>query len=711
MAKIINLIKSSRDDALNARARAEFSDNVIAADKYIKGDQYPDWYDPETSKDPYIVINIFANMIDVLAAMVAGGRVKTILDSRSPVPDELLEIARMHDLAWQEMTNFSGHMYEAVRHMAMYGIGVVRGYVDPFEMIDMGGRLGVETIYPLQIWISPLARDPYDALMGSNYIGYEQYMTRGDLVAQYPENARKIKELEADTGVGDNDVNGNEDPVSYAARTKGDSSEHLASATGRNDWSEGYGAVSRQREDRDLDLIRVLDFEWCEVVAEEVETGIGDPIKRYVKKWYSCRVAGDFTSNSPRNYVILEEEAEIPYGCSTFVIVPAWLRADSPYCMGLLNRMGDSQESLNVVMSMVTKEAMLAQRFASMLFLREDVLSPEDINHIKSDIPPELTLVRPPDGEQLDVRQIAQRFDSNYQNFGELMNIANMFMSFIKDVTGLHGPVTGDQNLARTSGIVLGEAQAAISSAQEGLKRHIDAAATNLARLGLRMRKWHWSGQHRIPTIGAQAGPAVNIRMPMNDANLALVGDMASTGNYRMGGEVAVPNAIHVSTLGGREATFGIEDVDGASEAMNSMPGSFAEIGFNNMEMLDIGIKAVVEADFKQRQKDIMTILGTIINLKGDGAVSAETLWREGFADNPTMSWDKEREKVLGEAIASLVKQIEQQSPELQQQIMQVIQQQVMMAQQAQQQGAAMPQQQGGNAMAQAGVPANGVRP
>ena len=191
---LVKKIRRYKKFAIENSSRNDFINKLREVDAYIAGRQYPDNVEEDF---PYQVINIVSDFVDRMSAMIGGGRLDVLMQRRDEIYDDLVKMAKLQFDKWKEVSNFKGKNHEVIRDMVKYGVGVIHPYIDPTELIEMGGMIKLEVVYPGQIWINPLANDPYDPILGSDFIGYDTIVRRQELMERYPKSRSDIKNIEA----------------------------------------------------------------------------------------------------------------------------------------------------------------------------------------------------------------------------------------------------------------------------------------------------------------------------------------------------------------------------------------------------------------------------------------------------------------------------------------------------------------------------------
>ena len=142
---LVTKIRSYQNFAIENSSRNDFINKLREVDAYIAGRQYPDNVEEDF---PYQVINIVPDFVDRMSAMIGGGRLDVLMQRRDEIYDDLVKMAKLQFDKWKEVSNFKGKNHEVIRDMVKYGVRVNHPYIDPTELIEMGGIIKLEVVYP-----------------------------------------------------------------------------------------------------------------------------------------------------------------------------------------------------------------------------------------------------------------------------------------------------------------------------------------------------------------------------------------------------------------------------------------------------------------------------------------------------------------------------------------------------------------------------------
>lgn len=689
---IIRTIAENRRFAIESGAWARHMHELEIADRYIAGEQYPEWYDPSTTNTPYLVVNFLPDLVDRLTAMIGGGRLTTILDAPQSVDRVILDLARAQDALWQDMVSFKGRVLELVRSMVAYGLGAVRGYVDDTEYIELGGYIGFEYVYPGQVWISPLANDPFDPLMGSEFLGFEDVKTRKDIIRMFPGKQRTINQID---GMDISQFH-TFDPVlrimSRFAIDTGSSTDGNSSG----DFSPGTIVVNDTPKDEvdedsgksDNDLMRFIEYVYVDY--EQIDYGGFFKTK---KIWKVITLVGDIQQwPDTSNIRVIDGPKVLPYGRPHFVLLSNWSRTNSPYSGGIVQRLGDLPDLINVVTSMMVSDMMQSTRYGHLMIALSKYFSDQSQQQLSSSTPPNVIFADEDIDEVTDVSRIAKPLDFGQRSFNDKIQLLGSVQEIIREVTGVHQPVIGNVDTKRTSSVSLGRAQQAVLSAQETVREHVNKAVTNMSTLALSMRAVHWTLPQQLNGVGDDNGTMyANITAPVTPQTTRRVDEMMSNQNYNVEGQTLIPTSVRAITTDGDEIINNIKDSALIREVASRDDIEFMDFGFNDLATpLGLVIRARVESDWEERRNEFIDLVGAIKNITGKSVVSESSLFEVAFGHDPSITYTSEQSKLLDDKLVELMNEFAELGDDVKQQVVQKVGQ---MLQQMQAQGSAKGQQ------------------
>ena len=669
---IATRIDEARSIALNADVRNEFNRGLVVAEAYLSGEQYPEFQAP-TTHDPYFVINLCADLVDRLVPLIAGGRLVTHIEVQDPEYTKLGRIQERFHVAWQKAVMLREKNLEVARDMIATGLGVARGYVDPYKSIEIGGELGIERIYPSHIWIDPSARDPFDPLLGSKYIGYETAVPASFLMMEHPEFREAIAR-DVLAPLNPSVVRNENDPIGPIL----DSLSHT-------------NAIPDKQPSVASDLVRTIEFQWKDYERAED--------KSWFEVWKRSLAIG-----APDGTVrqILASEI-IPYGRPTFVLQSSSVRRNSPYGQGILSRIGDVQDLLNVIISMIMKAGMMSAKVQNVIFTYAEDLDPGARAQIARGEIPAVLVLSGSSRKEGPIQDKVGQMRFQLQNYGAFANLLGQLIGLLEGASGVNAASRGAVSPEkRVSGVALDQLMARSEQARDTQKAHMNAAVTNLGKLGHAMAIYHWASPMVIQ--GGNALPDyVNQRVPMTIEGSEVVDRLRAQPSTI--GPVLMPNAIGIETSQGDYETHPLsaDNVEWALGELGTGQAIGADYILNDMGM-DVNLSITVEADFMERHQDKVNALMNVARIM-PGSVSWETLVSTVMEIYPDFSIEAERDKLDQDELIKQVRIITQNDPQARRQIALMLQQ--IAAQRAQPQvGAAQSQ------VGQLGVPATtGVIP
>ena len=668
---LVKKIRRYKKFAIENSSRTDFINKLREVDAYIAGRQYPDNVEEDF---PYQVINIVSDFVDRMSAMIGGGRLDVLMQRRDEIYDDLVKMAKLQFDKWKEVSNFKGKNHEVIRDMVKYGVGVIHPYIDPTELIEMGGMIKLEVVYPGQIWINPLANDPYDPILGSDFIGYDTIVRRQELMERYPKSRSDIKNIEAYSFSDD----GSKKTLGQKNVAISGVSRYMPTPT---DFSTRGTTQVEPSDSKEDDYITVTEFEYFRI--EKNEGGVA------TKVWYRCIVAGDTESEDSEQCVVLERETRIPYNSPTFVMYQYWNKSDSPWSMGVPSKIFDLQDLLNVYATSIMADTQNDSRWRNIRWTKVGLLGEDDKSQILSGKPPAIIELgdntNPPEGSINDLVTQLRSEDNDYQ---KKLGTLNLLIDMARSIVGITSSATGDVNLEkRVSGVAVDTLQRATLLPQETPRIHIDAAVTNVASLVWRMMKHHWIVPYTISDPNGEGSFYVNQRMPMNVESAQMVEGMQRTQNFNIDGNTMIPTSVNAIDENNEETVFPISDTDGITEAIESGMFKEFEFGFNYLPILEIDVKCTIDAEYAQKQRQRMEAMMWANNFQ-PGIWSSERIMQEAMRDDPSFNTELENKKKFGDKIASLISEMNKAKipAEMQDQLLNQLQQTVVaMVQQANQ--------------------------
>lgn len=648
--EVLAKIERSRQESLNCEIRRDFERELVVADAYISGEQYPEGYLSE-EHDPYYVVNMVADFVDRLAPMIAGGRLRTIVEITEDEFKDLEHIARIWHEMWQRDVMLRERFLEMTKDMISFGVGCLRAYVDPSEEIELGGKFKLERVYPGQIWIDPMARDPFHPLLGSPYIGYDTVVRAGDLIAQFPDKEEEILEASLD----DKAI------AAYIKNTENSTiGSLLESFASRSITTGDRVSWPHKTEGEVYDRPVVLtQYEWQQTELVKLPSEIGG--HQPVKTWYAALAV----SKEPDAPGVVLAVDEIPYEMPTFVLQSSWIRRNSPYGQGIVSRLGDPQDLLNVMVSMTAKAGMLTTRMGQTFVAYADKLDPAARYQLmEGDIPNLIELEddhsgRPPD-------QVIKQLDARMPDFAPIAAIMGQLVGFMENISGVHTAARGAvRPEKRTSGIAIQAMQSADIAARDNQKAHANACAMHLGMLGWKMLTVHRTEAMRIRT---PKGPTyINQRIPIGPYAGRRIDELRAMVGKRNGGPPMIPNGIRLIKGEEEEEVMPLAPETAEEAVSRIMNGEAvgADVVINDMVSLDVKVRILVEADYETQYQQKMEALNVALRMY-PGSIDLRT-YLEALTDKfPEMDVDTILERLYGDGLA---KQIMSLPPELQQQV------------------------------------------
>lgn len=678
MAKrdLIEELRRRRHTAMDNPDRVSFMKRCVLTNEYLAGRQAPSSastiYDDEgDTRDHYHIVNFMADIVDRITAMIAAGRLDFQITRKTDAVDDLVKMARIILDDWKDSAHLQGRVYESISDMVKYGVGALRMYVDPTRDIERGGFIGLESVFPGQIIISPTARDPFHPLLGSEYIIYETVHRRGQLKEMYPEHKNDIDKL----GPFDMEAaNADEqNPLYLRTRNAG-----IAGIIGPSEY------VGADDTDPDDDLIV-----WSEYIHERIEMEDVLEVRMPVRKWYRCALLGAVEAD--QNTIIVEKEEEIPTNMPPFILFTSWLRTDSAWGVGAPTRMFDLQDIFNVFISSLVKEIQIEAAWKGRKLTRAGILDEDDraaFMNGETDL-----LEIDPKGEFRDVplNQLwGDAGSDSSTDFSKRTAVMNTIIELMRTVSGTYAPVLGDVDVEkRVSGVALNTAQQAVMIAQEAIRHHINAQMKNLGNLAWETIKFHRIVPFSIPS--ADGGPMynVNARTPANEATATEIEQMQTSGKYDTPEGMMIPTSFHAVSAENDELVLPINSEQEIVDTVDSGGYDEYEFGFNTLSVLDFDVKVVIDSEYAQKADQRRQLMAWAANVR-PGFWSATTLMKEAKRDDPDWSIEAERAELMTDELAATVNEAAKRGPQAVQMAMQMVQQalqQMDMQQQAQANG------------------------
>lgn len=649
--KLLARVRRSRSQALNNPARAEWMNSVDVIADYLDGKQYPENYDPEKD-DQYLVLNTLPDFVDRITAMVGGGRLDVTMVKRDESVDELVKMARALFEYLKEVCTLKGQSHEGIHDVVAFGVATWRGFVDPTRIMPPGPFIGLEVVTPGQVWINPRANNPYHPLFGSEYIGYESWRPRNELMDEFPKKARYIRDVPA-MDLSQLSTLSIDHPLYHATRSIRE--DGAIDVEGSHGWSRAGPADTGRIADHDkeYDPLAITEYVYESIEQREVLDMIVP-----VRVWKTFTVIGAIDEDDKS--VIAKPDEEIPYGLPPFVMCMAQKRAGSPWSLGLPWRILDPQDMVNVFTSDEVVQLQADSQWRETKFTRPGVFDENDKDQVLEGNPPHLIELDPknefPDAPfnallgQVDVTDI---------DWSKKTALRNGMLDLMRTLIGVHSPVIGDISMEkRVSGIALSTAQQAVLVAQETLRLHVDMAMTNIGRMLWALVRHYWIWPHHLPAMEGHQDYWLNQRVVATPETAAAAEQALNTKNYQdEEGRVMVPTSFHAVTGDNEEVVLPIQEKEQIIAAVQSPGFTSTEFGFNYMPLLDLDVKMVVDADYAQKNEKRRNDMSWAAQMP-KGVWAMETIWTEAMRDNPGWSADVERRKLFGDQIAAVLTQI-----------------------------------------------------
>jgi len=674
---------AARHEALNTTAWDEWTRSIVTAHKYMQGKSFLN-----KSKDdayhPVITAPVVAELVDQIASFISFGRFRSHVTARNPVGQMLTDV--MKDLleAWQDMTNVEGYVHEATRDMVACGAGAIKGYVDESRLIQTGNELGVERLLPGTWWVNPLARDPYNPTLGSDYFCHERATRKRDLMRRYPQQAQRIEGL-GSTRTGQLDtISDEQDPLHYAyqALTSSDTPSETEDVTKYSDESNTW--------------VREADFYWRELVPTELpELGLQ---RVALERWSRAVLVmpGNIASTDPTQPLYLEFQP-VRYRRPPISILTQWMRNDSPYPVGVMARVGDLPDLLDNALSLVMHMAQLAAKYSGIIAVRTEHVDPETLDELESGDPSGVLkfgtrLTQP----HMTIDQMMTQLKVSMPNFGEFDALINRIDGLIQQTSGVSAVASGrvgqSQRIA-ARGIEMLQNRSFASQTTSRL--HVDSAATHIFNMGIDMIQHHWITPFTASEMGAKSNMVVN-RMILPEQAGMLRGLLTSD-VPTIDGELAVPNSVRVVDRSGEERAQAVDfrDEQEALRILHELDDNpevtYWEIGINDISAVDFNVKVEIDTEHEQRKQEMLQYMTLITQMfPGEKVFAKRIVWDVLMDGHPEMDWDRNIEEMGLDEIVDMARSLpDEQRPQLAAMFQQFL------AQLQQQQTQAQPQQLG----------------
>lgn len=685
---LIDRLTMYREEAINNESYRKWRAELDVANKMRAGKEYPEEIDPSVSSgsDPYLVFPYICDMGDRLTAMITGGRLVTRMVARGHQYKELVDTLRSAHVALQENANLKGYLHTAVSNCVWGGIGWNRWYLKSDPMF--GALPYVENIDPSQCWISPMARDPFDRLLGSHYWGHETIVPKKRLMLRYPKYRRYIEGIDSDVSRIDFEPEDN-DPAANLI-----SGAQIKDQNYYSKWSEG-----RTFHPEDYEYLRFI-----ELIYQDDEIVDPDEYSEYEsegitvherEQWRVADFVVPLDGTDLSEAVIVRDEA-LPYRGPNVCGISSWLNPESAYSLGALSRGFDAQYSLDVLMSILIKSAGDSARLAGILMAKAGAFSdPEQLRILQSgDAPSFMT----PDIEPgLRLQDVVDTLKTDMPNFGEFQALITMNMSLIERLTGVNNIARGEVSASqRISSQGIKSLLNASLSAQDTPQMHVNAAVTHNGRILLEMMQRHMVGPMNIAGLGGRDGNNVNINQPIPVDMIDLLDSMLMERD-NPDTEINIPNALRVyrndETVEEVPVDFG--EPESATELidtiMNEPTTESVDIIVNDISVLDVVCSMEIDGEYREVQNERIGKMQAF-TAQDPTRLSRQTQFEGYFEGDDLFDWDLEQERILGDSVAQKLNAIKQLPPEAQQQVDAAIAQAIAQTQQ-QMQGAPTGQQ------------------
>ena len=665
---------AARDEG-RSKPHREFCDRVDNTDKYMLGDQKPDRFKTAENKyrDPYIVTNLIADIADRSASLTGTGQFEISIGQPPWVPEAIVNMKRDQFYNWYRAAHVEERVHQLARNAAIYGFGFLRMYVDSTRVPDLGGFIGVEVPNPRQVWLHPMARDPIERLMGSPYVGYETLSPARNVIARYPDMERALSRL-VNPKVPMPGYDDETDPVAHLTQP------YEPAEGERNEGEGGWNASSRATPvigaaGANWDsYIRRTEYQWNTIEPIKIN---GEWMERTV--WWMSQFAGEW--NDPDGPILLDTYP-ILYGQPTIVCASAWERSDSPYSSGLIDKLGDQQDAYNMTMSSVVKIVQTDARYRTILMVREGALDPEQEEQIERGDPPDLIKVGAEGAfEDAPIGELFGRLNFQDVDFSKKLALLDYILGQMRNVSGIHQPVVGELSpSSRQSALAMQEARRTVSAAQETLREHIGSSVKYLGELASAMIDTHWIVEHELPAIGNSGGQVVNKQLPVTPERVAMLQQMLATGQKELktqDGQTFIPTTIHVlrtTDSGYEEEVIDLDDQEAIDSIEQQQGVETVNVGFNYLPAFNLNVTLELLADYSERRQEEKDTLIVMERTKV-GSVSYETWVRTFMKDMPGWTFEREIRNRMGDQFTELWLKLQQGSPELLQQAVQMIEQ------------------------------------
>jgi hypothetical protein len=271
------------------------------------------------------------------------------------------------------------------------------------------------------------------------------------------------------------------------------------------------------------------------------------------------------------------------------------------------------------------------------------------------------------------------------QDYTSLANMLGQLVGLFEGASGANAALRGSVNPEkRVSGVALEQMMSTSIQARDTQKAHMNAAVTNLGRLGYAMAAYHWSAPMMVKS-GQGSVDYINQTVPLTMEGSQLVDHLR---NRNGGTPTLIPNALGVQDQQGEQQTYPLhpDTVEWALDEMDAGRAKAAEYILNDMSALDVDLAVTVEADFMDRHQDK---LSTLFNLSRvmPGSVSWETLMGTAMETYPDFSIEHEREQLDQDELIKHVRMLIATDPQAKEQVASALQQ--IVAQKVQQQAGA----------------------
>jgi len=630
--RILAKMRNAYDQSINSKAWTTWKKQVKVATDYLAGRQSPNL--PDDAEKQYFVINVVKGVITRLAAMLAEGMYRSVVESKdhkeTPVTAALKDILE----ALQERNFFEAQIFDLGKDMLECGFAGIRCSIDTLDDPDLP-PITLERMIPGSFMISPFSNKPYDRLLGSPYIIHDYLRSRGDLIAMYPDSKAGINKLKGLRGGGMGEFQ-----YSGVGTDESMLSDDILRAESNVTQPRALDSIDPNSDD----LIRFRDFTWSEVKRGN------DGVRR--KKWYYASFALDpsYGVEGDVHTVILAYGA-YKYALPPYVLMTSGMTKDSPYGQPPLCTLLDIQDATNLMLSIILSVMASVAKIGRLIFVDGNVIGPDEREIIESG--GSVVTVDVKKGQLQNVGDAFKTANVTIPNFGEFTTMLQSMMMINKDISGVNDAVTGNvPGTSRLSTNSINSLQNATLLAQRRSRINMDFVATEVGRMMLDMVKEHWVMPFSTMDVGGRIGLPVNEMLPPQIAG-PILDELMTNGGPEM------PNSLRIfpKSEGDEEAdmesipvdyenTEAVEQLIREISADPMLGPEAMSIGVNDITVADVNVKITIEREYKEKQADRMQMLQIAAQLEQSTAVPREIkeqmMWGdEQFYDKE--KWDRLR--------------------------------------------------------------------